>query len=282
MSVPAAFDLTSLHAAYASGATAPVDVALEALRRAEENRHPHVWIERLDPDLVLNFARALPPQPALPLYGLPFAIKDNIDLAGIRTTVACPDFAYIPTESAAIVQRLIAAGAIPHRQDQPRSIRHRPHRHPFPLRRARVRLSSGVRLRRLQFRQRCRGGGRHGHLRLGTDTAGSGRVPAAFNHIVGHKPTRGLWSCRGVFPACRSLDCPSVFALSCHDAQAVLDTLAAFDPSDLFPGLPGRARRLSGAISFRRPARLPAAVLRRLRRGRSLRAIRRPSRRLRR
>jgi allophanate hydrolase len=250
MSVPAAFDLTSLRAAYASGAATPEEVALESLRRAEDSRHPHVWIQRLDREVILAFARALPPVPSLPLYGVPFAIKDNIDLAGIPTTAACPDFAYIPTVSATIVEHLIAAGAIPIGKtnlDQ---------------------FATGLTGTRSPFgAPECvfhpefvSGGSSSGSavavaagmvgFSLGTDTAGSGRVPAAFNHIVGHKPTRGLWSCRGVFPACRSLDCPTVFALSCHDAQAVHNVLAAYDAADPFsrpaparhPAFPGQFR----------------------------------------
>jgi allophanate hydrolase len=250
MSVPAAFDLTSLRAAYASGATTPHEVALEALRRAGDARHPHVWIQRLDPEVVLSFARALPPEPTLPLYGVPFAIKDNIDLAGIPTTAACPDFAYIPTESATVVGRLIAAGAIPIGKtnlDQ---------------------FATGLTGTRSPYgAPECvfhpefiSGGSSSGSgvavaagmvtFALGTDTAGSGRVPAAFNHIVGHKPTRGLCSCHGIFPACRSLDCPSVFALSCHDAQAVLDVLAALDPADPF-SRPAPADRAAFPERFR-------------------------------
>ena len=243
MSAPASFDLTALHAAYASGETTPEAVALEALRRAEESRHPHVWIERLDPERILGYVRALPPEPTLPLYGLPFAIKDNIDLAGVPTTVACPDFAYIPTQSAAIVERLIAAGAIPIGKtnlDQ------------FATGLTGTRSPYGA-TECVFHPEFISGGSSSGSavavaagmvtFSLGTDTAGSGRVPAAFNHIVGHKPTRGLWSCRGVFPACRSLDCPTVFALSCNDAQAVLEVLSAFDPADPFsrPAPAGRA-----------------------------------------
>ena len=234
MSIPATFDIASLRAAYASGATTPREVALEALRRAEDSRHPHVWIKRLDAEQVLAFVRALPPVPTLPLHGLPFAIKDNIDLAGVPTTVGCPDFAYIPTESAVIVKRLIAAGAIPIGKtnlDQ---------------------FATGLTGTRSPYgAPECvfhpefiSGGSSSGSavavaagmvtFALGTDTAGSGRVPAAFNNIVGHKTTRGLASCRGIFPANRSLDCPSIFALSCHDARVVLDAVAAFDPADAY------------------------------------------------
>jgi len=250
MSAPAAFDLTTLHAAYASGQTTPEEVALEALRRAEDPRHPHVWIHRLDAARVLEYVRALPPQPTLPLYGLPFAIKDNIDLAGIPTTAGCPDFAYTPAESATIVARLIAAGAIPIGKtnlDQ---------------------FATGLTGTRSPYGapecvfdpEYISGGSSSGSavavaagmvtFALGTDTAGSGRVPAAFNHIVGHKPTRGLWSCRGVFPACRSLDCPSIFTLSCADAQAVADTLDFFDPADPF-SRPAPASRPAFPARFR-------------------------------
>jgi len=235
MSVPATSDLTTLRAAYASGATTPEEVAREAMRRAEDSsRHPHVWIERLDPERVMAFVRALPAEPGLPLYGVPFAIKDNIDLAGIATTAACPGFAYIPTDSATVVERLIAAGAIPIGKtnlDQfatglsgtrspygaPECVFHPEFISGGSSSGSAVAVAAGI----VSFA-------------LGTDTAGSGRVPAAFNHIVGHKPTRGLWSCRGVFPACRSLDCPTVFALSCHDAGAVLEVLAAWDQADPF------------------------------------------------
>jgi allophanate hydrolase len=234
MSVPATFDLTSLRTAYASGATTPEEVAIEAMRRAEDLRYPHVWIECLDPERVIAFARALPLDRALPLYGVPFAIKDNIDLAGIPTTVGCPDFTYIPTASATIVERLIAAGAIPIGKtnlDQ---------------------FATGLTGTRSPYgapecvfnHEFISGGSSSGSavavaagmvtFALGTDTAGSGRVPAAFNHIVGHKPTRGLCSCRGVFPACRSLDCPTIFTLSCYDAAAVLEVISAPDNADAF------------------------------------------------
>jgi len=234
MSVPATFDLASLRVAYASGSTTPEEVATEAMRRAEDSRYPHVWIESLDPARVLAFARALPPEPTLPLYGVPFAIKDNIDLADIPTTAGCPAFAYIPTDSATIVERLIAAGAIPIGKtnlDQ------------FATGLSGTRSPYGA--PECVFHPEFISGGSSSgsavavaagmvSFALGTDTAGSGRVPAAFNNIVGHKPTRGLCSCRGVFPACRSLDCPSVFALSCHDVAAVLDVISAWDKVDPF------------------------------------------------
>jgi allophanate hydrolase len=236
MSVPGNLDLSSLRRAYDLGSTTPADVVDEVLRRAEDVRYPNVWITKNSRDRLLELARALPSQPnaELPLYGVPFAIKDNIDLAGTKTTAACPDFAYEPKESASVVQRLIAAGALPIGKtnlDQ------------FATGLVGTRSPYGA-CQSVFNPEYISGGSSSGSavavasgmvtFALGTDTAGSGRVPAAFNHIVGHKPTRGLLSNRGVVPACRSLDCVSIFAGSCHDAQVVLDVAANFDAADSY------------------------------------------------
>ncbi|MCW5622238.1 MAG: allophanate hydrolase, partial [Burkholderiales bacterium] len=171
----------------------------------------HVWIERLPKARLLECARALLSQDpaALPLYGIPFAIKDNIDLAQVPTTAACPAFAYTPEANATVVQRLIDAGAIPLGKtnlDQ---------------------FATGLVGARSPYGACCNafdpayisGGSSAGSavavalglvsFSLGTDTAGSGRVPAAFNNLIGHKPTLGLLSTQGVVPACRSLDAVS-------------------------------------------------------------------------
>ncbi len=234
MSVPATFDLSSLRRAYTDGTVTPAEVIEEALRRADDVRFPNVWIEKTSRDRLLEMTRALPPRPddKLPLYGVPFAIKDNIDLAGTRTTAGCPDFAYLPPESATVVKRLIAAGALPIGKtnlDQ------------FATGLVGTRSPYGACQSVFDARY-ISGGSSSGSavavaagmvtFALGTDTAGSGRVPAAFNHIVGHKPTRGLLSNHGVVPACRSLDCVSLFAGSCHDAQSVLDVATDVDPAD--------------------------------------------------
>jgi allophanate hydrolase len=234
MSVPVTFDLASLRRAYADGTATPEQVVEEALRRADDKRFPNVWIEKTSRDRLLSMARALPPKPddKLPLQGVPFAIKDNIDLAGTRTTAGCPDFAYLPPESASVVKRLIAAGALPIGKtnlDQ------------FATGLVGTRSPYGA-CQSVFNSHYISGGSSSGSavavaagmvtFALGTDTAGSGRVPAAFNHIVGHKPTRGLLSSHGVVPACRSLDCVSIFAGSCHDAQTVLDVAAEFDAAD--------------------------------------------------
>jgi allophanate hydrolase len=246
MSVPESLDLSSLRRAYATGTVTPTEVAEEVLRRAEDARYPNVWITKNSRDNLLQLAEALPPRATeeLPLYGVPFAIKDNIDAAGTKTTAGCPDFAYEPKESAFVVQRLIAAGALPVGKtnlDQ------------FATGLVGTRSPYGV-CQSVFNKKYISGGSSSGSavavaagmvtFALGTDTAGSGRVPAAFNHIVGHKPTRGLLSNRGVVPACRSLDCVSLFAGSCHDAQTVLDVAAGFDATDPF----SRPRPKNGVV----------------------------------
>jgi allophanate hydrolase len=179
----------------------------------------------------LATAAAKLPDPA-PLRGLTFAIKDNIDLAALPTTAACPDFEYTPSASAPVVQRLIDAGAIPLGKtnlDQ------------FATGLVGVRSPYGVPVNPYGAAY-IPGGSSSGSavavaaglcdFALGTDTAGSGRVPAAFNNLVGLKPTRGLLSTRGVVPACRTLDCVSVFTRSIADVAEVLAVAAAFDPED--------------------------------------------------
>lgn len=186
-----------------------------------------------------------------PLYGIPFSIKDNLDLAGIPTTAGCPDYAYVPEESAFVVQQLIEAGAIPVGKtnlDQfatglvgTRSP-YGPGRNSFDPAYVSGGSSSGsaiaVALGQVSFS-------------LGTDTAGSGRVPAAFNNLVGLKPSRGLLSCRGVVPACRTLDCVSIFALTSHDAARVLDVAARFDIHDSYARPMPSARPVFSATAFR-------------------------------
>ena len=228
------FDLSSLRAAYASGT--PVRAVIgEALRRcAGDDRH--VFIHRLNMAELLPFIEALEAaDPAsLPLYGVPFAIKDNIDLAGIPTTAGCPEFAYTPERSAFVVQQLIAAGAVPVGKtnlDQ------------FATGLNGTRSPYGA--CRNAFRPDFISGGSSAgsavsvalgwaSFSLGTDTAGSGRVPASFNNLVGLKPTLGLLSASGVVPACRTVDTISVFAGTAADAQAVLAVAAVHDPADAY------------------------------------------------
>jgi len=206
---------------------------VETLARLEARGKDPVWISRLCREHVLGLAEAAErlSEPA-PLRGLTFAIKDNIDLAGVPTTAACPEFEYTPTASAPVVQRLIDAGAIPLGKtnlDQ------------FATGLVGVRSPYGVPVNPFGA-DYLPGGSSAGsavavasglcNFALGTDTAGSGRVPAAFNNLVGLKPTRGLLSTRGVVPACRTLDCVSIFTRSIADAAEVLSVAAAYDPED--------------------------------------------------
>jgi allophanate hydrolase len=232
MGIP--FDLTGLRRAYAEKRVTPAQIAGEAWHRADNSQFPNVWIEKTSRERLLEMASALPSRSTndLPLYGVPFAIKDNIDFAGIPTTVGCPAFAFTPKVSATVVEKLTAAGALfvgKTNMDQ------------FATGLVGTRSPYGV-CQSVFDSKYVSGGSSSGSavavaagmvsFALGTDTAGSGRVPAAFNNIVGHKPTRGLVSNRGVFPACRSLDCVSIFAGSCHDTQSVLDVIASFDFED--------------------------------------------------
>jgi allophanate hydrolase len=188
-----------------------------------------VWISKLPKEAVVE---ASTKTPGKPLSGVPFAIKDNIDLAGIPTTAACPDFTYTPDFSAFVVQRLIDAGAVPIGKtnlDQ------------FATGLVGVRSPYGT-PKNPYHADYIPGGSSSGSavavaaglcsFSLGTDTAGSGRVPASFNNLIGVKPTKGLLSTRGVVPACRTLDCVSLFARSVGDAAEVLAVAAGYDEED--------------------------------------------------
>ncbi len=235
--------ITSLLASYKSGELTPAQVIRETYRRIHERGERPVWISLIPEAESIARAESLGAfRDDLPLYGIPFAVKDNIDIAGVPTTAACPEFAYTPSRSAAVVERLIAAGAIPIGKtnlDQ------------FATGLVGVRSPYGA--CSSVFNDRYISGGSSSgsavavaaHLvsfALGTDTAGSGRVPAAFNGIVGLKPTRGSLSTIGVVPACRTLDCVSIFALDCADADIVFRAVRAFDPEDPYSRRAGQPR----------------------------------------
>ncbi|HVU52406.1 MAG TPA: allophanate hydrolase [Polyangia bacterium] len=224
-----------LHALSRSGAS-PTDTIEEALARIARRGDDGVWISLAPRERLLAAARALEDRRRagehLPLYGVPFAVKDNIDVAGLPTTAACPAFSYTPTEDAAAVARLAAAGALAvgkTNMDQ------------FATGLVGVRSPYGV-PRNPFDADMIPGGSSSGSavavaaglvtFALGTDTAGSGRVPAAFNNIVGVKPSPGLISARGVVPACRSLDCVSIFGLTTSDAATVAEVARGFDGAD--------------------------------------------------
>src|SRR5690606_8740766 len=155
----------------------------------------------------------------LPLYGVPFAVKDNIDVLGFATTAACPEYAYEPDTDAEVVRLLREAGAI---------VLGKTNLDQFATRLVGTRSPYGAAVNPFNP-DYISGGSSSGSavavargyvpFALGTDTAGSGRVPASFNHLVGLKPSKGMLSTRGVVPACRSLDCVSIFALNALDAE---------------------------------------------------------------
>lgn len=219
---------------------------MEDIRQADDHA---AWITVLD-DAALEpyLARLETLSPdALPLYGIPFAVKDNIDVAGIPTTAACPEYRYQPETSAFVVECLVAAGAIPVGKtnlDQ------------FATGLVGTRSPFGI-CRNAIDPEYVSGGSSSGSavsvalgqvsFALGTDTAGSGRVPASFNNVVGLKPTRGLLSSRGVVPACRSLDTVSIFAWTTADAARVLDIVAVHDAADAY-ARPMAIPRLGRAI----------------------------------
>ncbi len=232
-----------LHAAaiaadVAVGSTTAVAVAQEVLARlaAYDAVQPQVWISRVSPDALLEAARAVDARVAagehLPLAGVPFAVKDNIDVAGLETTAACPAFAYRPARSATAVERLLAAGALcvgKTNLDQ------------FATGLVGTRSPYGI-PRNAYNLAYVSGGSSSGSavataaglvaFALGTDTAGSGRVPAAFNHLIGYKPTKGRWSTSGLVPACRTIDCITVFTDDTADARLIDGVIAGFDAED--------------------------------------------------
>ncbi|HEV2573603.1 MAG TPA: allophanate hydrolase [Beijerinckiaceae bacterium] len=232
--VDLSFDLASLRQAYAAGLS-PSDVISEVYSRIAAVNDPGIFIALLDESKALDFAAALGAYDATrPLWGVPFAIKDNIDFADLPTTAACPDFAYTPSEHAHAVARLIAAGAIPIGKTNLDQFATGlvGVRSPYPI----PRNSFDAAM--------VPGGSSSGSavavaqglvtFALGTDTAGSGRVPAGLNNLAGLKPTLGAISTRGVVPACRTLDCVSIFALTVADAFDVFTAMAGFDAQDSY------------------------------------------------
>ncbi|QCF27057.1 allophanate hydrolase [Hydrocarboniclastica marina] len=227
-------DMNALHRAYRSGELTPRAVISSLLERAETLLNHNIWIHRASLQELTPYLDRLAESTVdqLPLYGVPFVVKDNIDVAGMPTTAACEAFRYVPQAHATVVAHLIEAGAIPLGKtnlDQ---------------------FATGLVGTRSPWGP-CHnsfdpayisGGSSSGSavavalglasFSLGTDTAGSGRVPAAFNNLIGLKPTLGRLSVRGVVPACQSLDCVSVFARDAAQAQSVLTVLSQPDPDD--------------------------------------------------
>jgi len=214
------------------------DDPVQAAERAIAADHAHddqaLWITRLPDQAIRDRARALAAEGprGRPLWGVPFAVKDNIDVAGVPTTAACPAFAYTPDQDAPAVRHLLDAGAV---------LIGKTNLDQFATGLVGVRSPYGV-PRNVFDATRVPGGSSSGsacavaagivRFALGTDTAGSGRIPAAFGNIVGLKPTIGSISARGMVPACRSIDTISVFARTVDEALAVQRVIAVHDPAD--------------------------------------------------
>lgn len=232
MQIPTRLTIAWLRHAYQSGSLTPREVVKCILERCADAADYNIWIvspseQALEPYLAQLEQSS--PSTDKPLWGVPFVIKDNIDLAGVPTTAACPAYAYTPAQSATVVARLVDAGAIPLGKanlDQ------------FATGLVGVRSPYGECKNALDPRL-ISGGSSSGSavsvalglaaFSLGTDTAGSGRVPAALNRLVGFKPPLGSWSTKGVVPACASLDCVTVFANTLEDAMTVDGVARGYD-----------------------------------------------------
>lgn len=226
------FTLVDLARAYAEGVR-PAEVVAEAFARLDAANDPGILLHRAEAQALAE-AKALDRPDGRPLWGVPFVVKDNIDVAGMPTTAACPDLSYIATEDAFVVVRLRAAGAI---------VLGKANLDQFATGLVGVR-TPGPAPRNALDPLLVPGGSSSGSavavargiaaFSLGTDTAGSGRVPAALNALVGLKPTLGTLSATGMIPACRTLDTISIFAHSVADAWAIFGVAAAVDPSDAY------------------------------------------------
>ena len=236
--LPTILDLATLRALYAERKVTPRDVMQAVIERRDAWPDKAVFITPTS-DAALHSAAdrlmAQHPEPnSLPLWGIPFAVKDNIDVAGLPTTAACPAFAYGPEADATVVARLMAAGAIvigKTNLDQfatglngtrspygaPRSVFDPAYVSGGSSSGSAVAVAAGL-----------------ATFALGTDTAGSGRVPAMFNNLVGIKPTPGLLPNTGVVPACKSIDCVTIFAATVGDGVAIRRVAEGFDPADPF------------------------------------------------
>ena len=227
--------ISELREGYRTRSCEPREVVFEAKKRASQ-LDSSVWIHLLEDSTIQGYLDQLEEKDIVdsPLWGVPFGIKDNIDLADTPTTAACSKYSHTPKKSATVVQRLIDAGAIPIGKtnlDQ------------FATGLVGTRSPYGVVPNAIDPNY-IAGGSSSGSavavaqkvvpFSLGTDTAGSGRIPAAFNGIIGFKPTRGWWSTHGVVPACRTLDCVSVFTNNIADVRTIADVVGGFDQDEPF------------------------------------------------
>lgn len=227
---PEKITLTWVRQAYKNNELTPYELVDEIIRRADAEKDKNIWIIPPSHELADKYIKRLPvDSESCPLWGIPFAIKDNIDLEEVPTTAACPDYSYIPEKSAFVVQKLIKAGAVPIGKtnlDQ------------FATGLVGTRSPYGE-VHNAHDPEFISGGSSSGSavaaalgmavFSLGTDTAGSGRVPAMLNTLVGFKPPLGSWSTNGVVPACASLDCVTVFANNLYDTIEVNKYAKGYD-----------------------------------------------------
>jgi allophanate hydrolase len=228
--------IADIVAAHRAGTVSPKETVARTFQRIRDHDDPAIFISLRNEAEAIAEAEALSGEDALslPLYGVPVAVKDNIDVAGLPTTAACPAFSYLPPVDSTAVARLRAAGAI---------VIGKTNLDQFATGLVGVRSPHGIPKNPVRA-DLVPGGSSSGSavavsaglvpLALGTDTAGSGRVPAMLNNIVGLKPSLGLISTAGVVPACRTLDCISIFSLTVDDAMAALTALAGADAADPF------------------------------------------------
>jgi allophanate hydrolase len=234
-------DITALESAYRASTLTPTALVEQIYGDIEKQGERPVWITLIPKEQSLLRAAKLEASAsagALPLFGIPFAVKDNFDVEGLPTTAGCPAFAHDAAETATAVKRLLDAGAIligKTNMDQ------------FATGLVGTRSPYGI-CSCVFDPEYISGGSSSGSavavarglvsFSLGTDTAGSGRIPAAFNQLVGLKPTRGWISTQGLLPACRTLDCVSVFAETCADASRVFQVARGFDAADAYSRVP--------------------------------------------
>jgi allophanate hydrolase len=236
--------IPSLQAAYRAGLS-PLTVvsALYKSIEAYQLENPGVWIHLESKDNVIKAAEDLavkyPNRAELPpLFGVPFSVKDSLDIAGLPTTTACPPLAFTATSSSPVYDKVIAQGAI------------------FIGKTNLDQLATGLTGCRSPYgmphsvfnKEYISGGSSSGNcvsvganlcsFSIATDTAGSGRVPSLFNGVVGYKPTRGLLSTVGLTPACLSLDCIALIAKSVEDARLVWQLCEEYDPRDRYAKWP--------------------------------------------
>ncbi|MGG4481942.1 allophanate hydrolase [Paenibacillus illinoisensis] len=221
--IPELMSISALRTGYLRGSFTPAEVVESIIERAKDTEDYHVWITRPSRERITPYLEKLQHLSITeyPLWGIPFAIKDNIEVQGWPVTAGCPEFSSVSEQYAIVVERLIAAGAIPVGKtnlDQ---------------------FATGLVGTRSPYGETCNalrpelisGGSSSGSavavalgqaaFSLGTDTAGSGRIPAALHGLVGYKPAVGAWPSTGLVPACRSIDCITVFTHELEDAVSV-------------------------------------------------------------